>query len=237
MSARAAQQRVAADERGASDGRSQLNALLGASGSVCGLFQRRPGCRSPSTLFGDMPLDQWCKDTSLGEPCTDFAEARDQVTRGDSAAAILALRRVLSQPALPSRHYAQAWHFLRGLGVHPHPTEARTILGVVVKVGLPEGLDLLAAYGDLSAQYYNHSGAGVVWEHPDASRQLYPARARHRRLHCRGHWPVEGRETLGPFTGTGPPQSAHPCRPDVWRGKAGCPGRRQHGGAPLLGRH
>jgi len=34
---------------------------------------------------------------------------------------------------------------------------------------MPEGLDLLTAYPDHSARYYNYSGAGVVWEHPDTS--------------------------------------------------------------------
>jgi hypothetical protein len=34
---------------------------------------------------------------------------------------------------------------------------------------MPEGLDLLAAYPDHSARYYNYSGAGVVWEHPNTS--------------------------------------------------------------------
>jgi hypothetical protein len=34
---------------------------------------------------------------------------------------------------------------------------------------MPNGLDLLAAYTDHSARYYNFSGAGIVWEHPDES--------------------------------------------------------------------
>jgi hypothetical protein len=34
---------------------------------------------------------------------------------------------------------------------------------------MPKGIDLLAAYSDHSARYYNFSGAGVVWEHPDDS--------------------------------------------------------------------
>jgi hypothetical protein len=42
-------------------------------------------------------------------------------------------------------------------------------LGVVVEVTMPPGLDLVAAYQDHSARYYNYSGAGVVWEHPDGS--------------------------------------------------------------------
>src|SRR5262245_20054863 len=31
------------------------------------------------------------------------------------------------------------------------------------------GLDIIAAYKDGSARYYDFSGAGIVWEHPDAS--------------------------------------------------------------------
>lgn len=32
---------------------------------------------------------------------------------------------------------------------------------------MPNGLDIVAAYSDHSARYYNYSGTGVVWEHPD----------------------------------------------------------------------
>ncbi|MFO1459067.1 MAG: hypothetical protein U1G08_06625 [Verrucomicrobiota bacterium] len=46
---------------------------------------------------------------------------------------------------------------------------AKQVLGVVIEVSMPQGLDLLAAYPDCSARYYNYSGAGVVWEHPDDS--------------------------------------------------------------------
>ena len=34
---------------------------------------------------------------------------------------------------------------------------------------MQDGLDLVAAYSDHSARYYNFSGAGVVWDHPDTS--------------------------------------------------------------------
>ncbi len=46
---------------------------------------------------------------------------------------------------------------------------ANRVRGVVVEVGLEGGLDLLAAYADHTARYYNFSGAGVVWEHADDS--------------------------------------------------------------------
>jgi hypothetical protein len=43
---------------------------------------------------------------------------------------------------------------------------------VVVEVAMPKGLDLLAAYPDHSARYYNFSGSAIIWEHPDDSLDL-----------------------------------------------------------------
>jgi hypothetical protein len=69
---------------------------------------------------------------------------------------------------------------------------------------MKNGLDLLAAYSDLSARYYNFSGAGVVWERPDATldaciqRLLDSAKA------------VVGK--TGPWTGSRP---AVPSRGDI----------------------
>lgn len=72
-------------------------------------------------------------------------------------------------PKLESRHYVQAWHFLRESGVRPDASVAKDVFGVVVEVALPEGLDIVAAYADGTARYFNHSGAAVVWEAPDNS--------------------------------------------------------------------
>ncbi|HMX39352.1 MAG TPA: hypothetical protein PK971_06390 [Saprospiraceae bacterium] len=47
------------------------------------------------------------------------------------------------------------------------------LIGVVVEVALPEGLDVVAAYGDGTARYLNHGGSAIVWESPTAeSNQL-----------------------------------------------------------------
>jgi hypothetical protein len=78
-------------------------------------------------------------------------------------------REVLAHPGLESRHYLQAWDFLRQHGQRPPPEAAKQVLGVVVEVGMPKGLDILAAYADHSARYHNFSGAGAVWERPDGS--------------------------------------------------------------------
>lgn len=47
--------------------------------------------------------------------------------------------------------------------------EAKRLDGVVVEVALDQGLDILAAYADHSARYYNYSGSAVIWERPDPS--------------------------------------------------------------------
>ncbi len=38
---------------------------------------------------------------------------------------------------------------------------------MVVEVAMEQGLNLLAAYADGSARYYNYSGSGIVWDIPD----------------------------------------------------------------------
>lgn len=72
-------------------------------------------------------------------------------------------------PDLESRHYLQAWHFLRELGEQPSAVEAKQLYGVVVEVGMDEGLDIVAAYADHTARYFNYSGAAIIWERPDDS--------------------------------------------------------------------
>jgi hypothetical protein len=54
--------------------------------------------------------------------------------------------------------------FLPGRGGAGTPAGVR---GVVVDVGLDEGVDTVAGFGDGTARYLNHSGAAVVWEAPD----------------------------------------------------------------------
>jgi hypothetical protein len=121
------------------------------------------------TLFGDMPLADWCGGRASGEPWTRFARARDLLTRKDTDRAAAELERIVATAGLESRHYLQAWQVLREIGRSPAEGEADRVLGVVVEVSLDAGLDLLAAYADRHARYYNFSGAGVVWDRPDGS--------------------------------------------------------------------
>jgi hypothetical protein len=124
------------------------------------------------TLFGDIPLARFLlvsPDVLAAEPWASFEQSRRLIDAGDRQGAAEPLRRVLEIPNLESRMYLQAWHFLREIEVSPPPDHQELLLGVVVEVGMAKGLDLVAAYADHSARYYNFSGAGVVWEHPNNS--------------------------------------------------------------------
>lgn len=121
-------------------------------------------------LFGDLPFSQWPNEASKGlhgEPWLSFVQARDQLNSGDNESSKQTLRQILEMPDLESRHYLQAWHFLRGLGELPSKGEAQQLYGVVVEVTLDEGLDIVAAYADHTARYFNYSGAAIVWERPN----------------------------------------------------------------------
>lgn len=146
---------------------------LGAMNIFGSLFRRKSAAPNPmrETLFGDRPLDRWPPDgaSTDGFPWSAFVSARSHLTAGRQGDAIACWRQVAQHPELEPRQYLQAWHFLRQHGQQPPPDQAKQVLGVVVELAMPEGLDLLAAYSDHSTRYYNFSGAGVVWEHPDQS--------------------------------------------------------------------
>jgi hypothetical protein len=121
------------------------------------------------TLFGDLSLDYWSDVQSNELPWNLFKDAKQYLDNGDREAAIDVLTKVTALPVLESRHYLQAWYFLSHLGVMPEG--GMKIYGVVVEVGMPEGVDLLAIYADHSARYYNYSGRSIVWESSDESME------------------------------------------------------------------
>lgn len=129
----------------------------------------RPRIESRETLFGDMSLEDWLDTGAASEGWERFADAKEFLDAGDEAQAVEALKKVVLHPALESREYLQAWHLLRQRGVWPHAARAKMLLGVVVEVGLEEGIDIVAVYADKTARYDNFGGAGVVWGRPDAS--------------------------------------------------------------------
>jgi hypothetical protein len=67
-------------------------------------------------------------------------------------------------PNLEPRHYLQAYSQLRQLGFDTPSERAKDVLGVVVEVGTDDGLDLVAAYADHHARYFNYRSAAVIWK-------------------------------------------------------------------------
>ena len=57
----------------------------------------------------------------------------------------------------------QAWALARRAGV-PLAGDAHRIRGVIVDMGLEEGVDTVAAYEDGSARYLNQAGGGIFWD-------------------------------------------------------------------------
>ena len=121
------------------------------------------------TLFGDLPISEWPSDTNTtGEPWASFVQARQYLEAKNKTSAITVLKKITDLPNLESRHYLQAWHFLRQLGVNPPDDKAKTVYGVVVEVGMQNGADIVAAYTDGTARYLHHLGRGEIWERPDS---------------------------------------------------------------------
>lgn len=136
-----------------------------------GFLKSRPNPELRDTLFGDMLFEAWTDSAkALNQvPWSYFHEAGKYFSEQAADKGIESLRKVLDTPNLESRQYLQAWHFLRQHGHTPDKLNAKKVYGVVVENGLDKGSDLLAGYKDYSARYYNFSGAGVVWEHPNTS--------------------------------------------------------------------
>ena len=137
--------------------------------------KEKPGASASSssireTLFGDMPIAQWASDlNATAEPWGTFVQVRKCLEAGDQASAIAALQRITEMPVLEPRHYLQAWHFLRSLGVNPPANQAKLVYGVIVEIGYKTGFTLIAVYANFTARYFPYNGGGVVWERPDKS--------------------------------------------------------------------
>lgn len=72
-----------------------------------------------------------------------------------------ALQALAADDAQDARTRLLACRRLAALGA---PTGAPTLLGVVVEVALPGGLDVLASFADGGARYFNQAGKLLVWE-------------------------------------------------------------------------
>jgi hypothetical protein len=100
-------------------------------------------------------------------PLTMFAAAHQAARSGDEPTTVTSLQKIVGQAGLETRVYLQAWSCLRERNVAPPPDLADKVQGMVVEVAVEDGLDIVAAYGDHSARYFNYAGGGIVWESQD----------------------------------------------------------------------
>ncbi len=157
---------------------------------MIGLFKRKPAAapaqlpaqpgslvlQMREMLFGDMPLHLFPPPNAQpadAPPWGPLAAAREAVVAGRYAEAEQHCRRLLAEPQ-ESRVIAQTWQTLRGIGIAPQGDEIQ-VVGAVAEAGVNGGLDIVAAYCDGAARYYNYSGAAVVWESPDADAAIADA--------------------------------------------------------------
>ncbi|MEQ1746015.1 MAG: hypothetical protein ABMA02_11345 [Saprospiraceae bacterium] len=74
------------------------------------------------------------------------------------------LQKVIDDSGTEARAKMLAYNLQMAQG---HSPAKRELLGVVVEVGMDEGLDTLAAFSDKSARYINYTGSAIIWENPD----------------------------------------------------------------------
>jgi hypothetical protein len=108
----------------------------------------------------------FCDDLELyssefrGEPTGPWKELFSPTPDESSLAAIAANEQIESRIRL------LAFNALR---THSKAAFQKQILGTVVEVGLPSGLETIAAYKDGRARYINYSGKLIIWEAPDST--------------------------------------------------------------------
>lgn len=100
-------------------------------------------------------------------PWSNFVSANQALKDGDNAKAISQLKQIAETQGLNTRIYLQAWHTLVSLGEVPLETLRGYTQGVIVENHMDQGLDIVAAYADYTARYWNYTGTGIVWEARD----------------------------------------------------------------------
>jgi hypothetical protein len=103
------------------------------------------------------------------KPYGMYLLAQVKKSEGQTEKASKVLSRVALAGDLDSRLRLIAWANLRRMNVRPPADLAQQVLGVVLEVKSGTSTDILSAYNDRSARYFNYSGAAVIWEKPDNS--------------------------------------------------------------------
>ena len=125
------------------------------------LFRKQPPSAEPTDLrellYGDVSLERWAP--SRGEA---WAAA---LAFGADPRAVEVLTAITQDDGAETRDRLVALAALRSRGVVTGPPAQ--VMGVVLDIPMPGGLDTLAAYRDGSVRYFNHAG-GMTFGEPGA---------------------------------------------------------------------
>lgn len=132
--------------------------------------QANPFLEMRNQFMGSANFNEWPKSDLDALPWSLFVSARKALAENDLVQTEKFLCQVTEAPGLESRHYLQAWLFLRYfLKVQPPEEVSKKVYGVMVEVCTSTGVMTIAAYTDHSARSLHSSGGGVFWEKPDDS--------------------------------------------------------------------
>ncbi|MEO8772210.1 MAG: hypothetical protein ABI402_19075 [Ferruginibacter sp.] len=111
----------------------------------------------------------FCDNTEVYETTTGATEYPWNILFAENPN-IEQLKAVTVDETLQSRHKILAYNILAAIGA---PADKKELLGVIIEVALPEGLDVIAAFQDGTARYINYSEKLLIWETETAeSREL-----------------------------------------------------------------
>lgn len=120
------------------------------------------------TLYSTASLESFVKRIKGGPkaefPWSNFVEANQAIKKNDKATAISLLKQITAAEGLATRVHLQAWHSLRSLGELPPDSLCGQIQSFIIEKHMDGGLDIIAAYADHTARYWNYTGAGIAWD-------------------------------------------------------------------------
>ena len=124
------------------------------------------------TLYTNASLDPFLArlqdDAKSVFPWRNFMAANEALKADHKDRAISQLKEIVGTTSgLETRTRLQAWHTLVSLGEMPVDTLRGYTQGVVIENHTAQGLEIVAAYIDYSARYWNTMGDGVIWDARD----------------------------------------------------------------------
>lgn len=106
----------------------------------------------------------FCDDIDLFKKHSEGLDSYPFDILFDESSSVEDLHRVANDPQSNPRVKMMAYNRLLEAGQEP---QKRELLGVIIEVGMDEGLDTLAAFNDGTARYINYTEAMVIWESPN----------------------------------------------------------------------